>query len=199
MFCSFWPFINICEWSKNRKSSINTILSAHLQKLMKLKLQSICRHILEGFWVWKKKPESRADRQIETNSSLLWAFLNDLYVPVCVGWSQMLNQSDLTGNKENIITSFVRKSLRVQTLSVCSYFLFRVCHVIWRRNRFIIVRFDFAVQIKICQFNKTVCRFSYIWLNPSLFKCSCPGLTHIKTVWWSECRLKRCRNRDKQI
>lgn len=39
------------------------------------------------------------------------------------------------------------------------------------RNRFIIVKFDFAVQIQICQFNKNVCRFSTFGSARFIFNC----------------------------
>lgn len=52
-----------------------------------------------------------------TDSSPLWAFLNDLHVPADVRCRE-------TGNKGNVVASFVRKSLRVRTSSVCRFVSF---------------------------------------------------------------------------
>lgn len=49
------------------------------------------------------------------------------------------------------------------------FFLHMPCNM--NRNRFIIVKFDFAVQIQICQFNKNVCRFSTFGSARFIFNC----------------------------
>lgn len=99
--------------------------------------------------------------------SLLWAFLNNLFVSVSV-WSQMLNKRFDRKLKTAIKTSFVRKSPCGQISSLCSFVLLGICHVVWKCNIYQ-CEIWFCCTDKICWFNKNVCRFSYPCLRQSPF------------------------------
>lgn len=154
----YW-FVN--KWLNCNKRDAKMFFFSFQIDIFPFHFQVVVCHICRALKSLRVKNYLAESINHQIKNSSLWALLNDRHVSVCVCWSQMLNPSDLTSNRDGYHNQFC---MCTNLISVCCCF-FRFCNVKWRCNRFIIVRFDFAVQIKFVNLIKMSADFHILAWN----------------------------------